>query len=204
MTAPPRRAWPSLGVIVTTVALATSVVALLFTLRPELAPDPRTRVAAAVKSLAIDPHVSRAQFFAAVEPDDQGRRSKLEDAFLAGVVNAADPSRAQIRAARRQGALNKQRGSIVYIATQGQGLKHKRVTLYWFVYDATTRRRMYGGGSDEATLTAPDDQFVVPTFVDEPVPCRTRIFVRMELRNEQRTLLAVGATKSFRSCPRRS
>jgi hypothetical protein len=198
---PHRRALPSIAILAAAVALLTSVATLLFTVRPELAPDPRIRIGASVGSATIDTDVTRAQFFAAVEPDDLDHRHELEDQFLAGVVNAANPTARQIEVARSEGALH-QRGSIVYVDAAGQGLKHQRVTLYWFVYDASTRRRTYGGGAGIVRLEAPDDQFVLPTFVDTPINCRMRIFVRLELRDEHRTLLAIGSTKPFRSCRR--
>lgn len=186
--------------IAAAVAVLTALVSLLFTLRPELAPDPRTHLGAQIESAAIDTEISRAEFYEVVEPDDAKQRRALEDAFLKRFVNVPDPSPAHIRAARESGVLDQQQGSIVYVDTQGRGLKNKNVTIYWFVYGATTGQREYGGGAGVATLTAPNDHFVVPTFVDAPSHCRRRIYVRLELRDENGSLLAIDTTKPFRSC----
>ena len=199
---PPERRRISVTAVAALIALATGATSLLFTLYPDLAPVARTRLAATIKSVAIDPNVTRAQFFAAYEPDAE-RRRMLEDAFLEDLVNAADPTPAQIAEARAAGALRAQRGSIVYVDTQGEGLKNKNISVSWYVYRADTRKREYGGEFADAELQAPDDHFVLPTFVDEPVPCDLLVFVRLELRDEDRRLLAIGTTRPFRSCPRR-
>jgi hypothetical protein len=196
-----RRPRLSLTALAALLALATGGTSLLFTLRPELAPDPRTQIGASIKSVAIDTNVNRKQFFERYELDADARRG-LEDAYFKDYLGG-NPPKAEIVAARASGLLRNTPGSVVYVDAQGQGLKHRNVALAWYAYDGLTRQRQSGGTSNVADFEAPDDHFVVPTFIDRLPACRRPIYVRLELRDDSGTLLAIGTTKSFRSCPHR-
>lgn len=197
--APAQRPRFSLTAIAALLALATGGTGLLFTLRPELVPDPRTQIGATIKSVAIDTNVSRQQYFEAYEPDEAERR-KLADEHLRDSLEEGAPPQAIAEA--RKGLATKS-GSIVYLDAQGQGLKSRKVTASWFMYGVASGQREGGGVFAATELKAPDDHFVLPTFIDFPANgrCHRLIFVRLELRDDSRKLLAIADTKPFRSCP---
>lgn len=194
-----RRPRVSLTVLAAILALVTGGVSLLFTLKPDLTPDPRTRLGATIRSVAVDRRVRREEFIKALAPGDERRQRELEDEAVEDYLAGQHVSPAQMRQARET-KLHDEIGSIVYAQTEGQGLKNKTVDVYWWVYDAHGKRQ-YGGGSDTVTLKAPSDSFIVPTFVYDLPPCTAKRFVRLELRDENGTLIAMSTTKPFRSCP---
>jgi hypothetical protein len=191
----------SVGTVAAIVAVLTGGTSLFLTLRPDLARDPRTTIGASIASAEIDTHVTRPQYFKLLEPDDLGRRRKAIDRYLADQI-LKDPkaSKDKLLKARRSNGWKKLVGSVVYIVASGQGLKNRDVKVYWFVYDGTSGQRQDGGGQSAlVTLKAPDDRFILPTFIPD-VDCRQLVFVRLELRDEDSQMLSMGSTKRFRSC----
>lgn len=196
---PKQRRRLSLTVLAAVLALATGGVSLLLTLRPELAPDPRTRIGATITIAAIDHGVDREDFYEAWEPEDDDRREQLERDYLEPRFDRKLTKRELDDA--RTTVLREERGSIVYVDVQGLGLKDREVRLSWWRYDAGTGRRDgVGTTSFEAEGGAPDDRFIIPAFIDAPENCK-RVFVRFELRDDKGTLLTIATTKQFVSLP---
>jgi hypothetical protein len=172
------------------VALASSAVALAFTLWPRLAPDPGTTYRAHVSVFAVERGVSAEQYV---------RRS----AFSA-------PHRRQLRAELLKllgasgadaGPLLRVPGEMAYVASQVEGFKHGSVELRWSLYDAGTLRRVrIPGFGDVAAarldLDAPTDRTMQTLWIP-PVPAGP-YRLRVALYDTHETLLDVADSSPFR------
>jgi hypothetical protein len=164
-----RLAWTA---IVAGVALASSAVALAFTLWPELKPDPRASLAANLKALAVERDVALRDYFRQIRRDASG----LDVAEL------------------------RTRGAVVYLQIGIEGRKHRDLVLRQHVYRAATRRRVPGEPDvADAFFRAdtPNDRWVHPVFIPGPFR-RYDVFVRLELYDGS-VLLAFADTPAIPS-----
>jgi hypothetical protein len=172
--------------IVAMLALASSVVGLVFDLRPELKRDPRTQVGADVAIFAVDQGVSFGQFVEdrTFTPTDVPKR-------LRAVCPDKPPCPEVLNIP----------GIRMYVTTSIRGFKSRAVSLRLSLYDAVTRTRLQGASNtfaDEEVPNSPSAQSVVPVWLPCPTPETRRYFVRVELYHRaDDSLLAVGDSKRF-------
>jgi hypothetical protein len=114
-----RVATASRAVVLATVALAGSIVTLLFTLVPDLKPDPHEKVGAAVDIVAVERNVSVRQW--------------LHRAFPGDVDGAAE------KLFGKHPVVPGYHGEVVYVRVQVDGFKHGHVFLAVRLYDARTQ-----------------------------------------------------------------
>jgi hypothetical protein len=108
------------ALLVAAVALVSSVSSLVFTLVPELKPDPRDSVLAQLKVYAVDPDVSLGDYLTGA----YGGGTRLPTGLSVA-------TRAQLH-----GFV----GDVVYVRTLVDGFKHRHVRLIWRIYNARTQR----------------------------------------------------------------
>ena len=107
------------AILVAALAFASSLTSLVFTLVPDLKPDPRDSVLAQLTVYAVDPDVTLRDYLTAAEGSGMRLPSNLSLA-----------TRAQ---------LNGFVGDVVYVRTLVDGFKHRHVRLIWRIYDARTQ-----------------------------------------------------------------
>jgi hypothetical protein len=109
-----KAAW---ALLVALVALAGSATSLVFTLLPQLKPDPRDSVLAQLSVYAVEPNVSLGNY--------------VTEAY--GSIAAA-PKALHVPPSERGLA-----GDVVYVRTRVDGFKHRHVRLVANLYDAKTQ-----------------------------------------------------------------
>ena len=160
------------------VALATSIVSLLFTVAPALKPDPRDRVGADVSVFAVERNVTIGEWIARAFSGPERE-----------VLRKRYPDRAAL-------------GELLYVRTSVDGHKHRRVTLRVSVVDSDTERRVPPQEIDAppiapVALSSPSERSVravwVPDLSHEP----TGLFFRVELWDEH-GMLAIADSRRLR------
>jgi hypothetical protein len=191
-----RRVIP-LGYALATAALAlvSTVVTLVFTIWPELRPDPRERLGAEVSIFAVEPAVEYDAWLRRTSANGrelkQRRREYLRHATLRG-ERLTKRDKEQLLAVR---------GNSVYVRSTIEGFKRRNVRLRWSMYDARRRTRQPDFDDVPAAdvdLNAPTDRSVTQLWIS-PTPPDKLVFVRVELLSRDSTLLAVADTPPFRS-----
>jgi hypothetical protein len=173
--------------VVAGVALASSLVSLLFELRPDLKRDPRSRLGADVSIFSVDPGVTYREY--------------LEDAAF-----SAKDLRRRLRAAcdgRSTCGRLTIPGERIYVRTSVEGFKSRSISMRLSLYDAATKRRIPGASNVDVAqqkLDSPSDRSVVPVWLVCPPDAARRFFVRVELYHRgDGILLAVGDSGRFRA-----
>ena len=187
MTGNPRR-WGALAwtAVVAAVALASSLLTLVFELRPDLKRDPRSTLGADVSIFSVDPGVTYREYLedAAFSDEDMLRR-----------VRAACDGR------RNCGRLAIP-GERIYVRTRVEGFKSRSISMRLSLYDAATKERIPGASNVDVAqqkLDSPSDRSVVPVWLVCPPDASRRYFVRVELYHRgDGILLAVGDSSRFR------
>jgi hypothetical protein len=178
----PTAAWAAL---VAVVALAGSVAGVVFTLLPDLKPDPREQISAAVSVFAVEPNVTISSWAHRAYPDSWS-------AEFQRIFQTKHP----------RADLLTNRGDVVYVRTNVDGYKHRSVSLKWSVYDADGCRRRSGTCRldydrvaaaphiPDLQIDAPSRSSVqllfIPSIQDLQDPART--FIRIELDDAHGTL----------------
>jgi hypothetical protein len=171
----------SIAFLTALLALAAGAVGLLFDLKPEWRPDPRTAQAASLESLTVDPEVTFGELLTRRGVTTKGR------------------AECQLRIP----------GNLVYLGVELQGFKRRSVQLRFNTYDARTGARLRGvlrslsSGSqsvDRLVGEAPTDKWISPVWVAWPFRDGD-FFVRFELFQARsgggETLLDFADTKKF-------
>ncbi len=172
-----RRLGPGvLTALTAALALASGVTALLFDLVPALKPDPRERLGAAVSIFDVEPRVSYGEW---LRRTDQWERLRREG--------------------RDAGRLP---GKLVYVETRIEGFKRRSASLRWSVYRARTRIRLASPAfrnqhAVDVRLDAPTDRSLQEVWIPDLPSLRGPFFVRVELRDRNKVLLAVADSKRF-------
>jgi hypothetical protein len=184
----PRR-WGALAwtAVVAAVALASSLLTLVFELRPDLKRDPRTTLGADVAIFSVDPGVTYREY--------------LEDAAFSD-KDLLRRLRAACDGRRRCGRLTIP-GERIYVRTRVEGFKSRSITMRLSLYDAATKERIPGASNVDVAqqkLDSPSDRSVVPVWLVCPPDASRRYFVRVELYHRgDGILLAVGDSRRFRA-----
>ena len=160
------------------IALAASIVSLLFTIAPALKPDPRDRVGADVSIFAVERNVTIGQWISRAFPQSDG--DELRKRY---------PDRAAL-------------GELLYVRTSVDGHKHRNVALRVSVLDAKSERRVPPQEIDAppiapVALSAPSERSVqaiwLPDLSHEP----TGLFLRVELW-DRHGILAISDSPRLR------
>jgi len=176
-----RRRWrfpaaPVVTLIGAVLAAGISSTTLVYTLWPGLKPDPKEKVGAEIRSLAVDREVSRGEYLCRIGRNPKGR-SRLDEM-----------------------------GNVYYIRAEIEGFKRSSVDLKWFTYDALNDMRLPGprlrSSTDETSIfhpQAPINTQIAQVWV--PTPERTgHSYVRFELYAKS-VLLAFVDSRPFETRP---
>lgn len=174
----PRRVW---GTFLAIVAAGPASVALVFTVFPDLKPDPGNLVTAELRATQIDPAVS------------------LGDYVLDIHEGGTSPD------------LATRLGTVVYLTISVEGRKHHELELFHRLYDADSHVRIPIAGSDGRKPVpasffhpeTPNDRWVTPIWLDPGASKSRRVFVRFELYNGA-SMLAFADSRAFRFAPQPS
>lgn len=171
------------------VALASSAIALAFTLFPRLAPDPGTTYRAKVAVFAIEPGVTFGAYLHRIA-FSRSRYRERRDELLQG-----EP-RSSVAAALRLP------GDLAYVASTVEGFKHGSVSLRWSLYEARSGRRVHGESFADVPaarldLDAPTDRTMQLVWIPSPPPGRGPYFVRVGLYDQNDTPLDIADSRCF-------
>lgn len=176
------------GALAALVAVITGAAAVLFQVAPGLRPrDPPVRKAAEVIEVLVDENVTFGQYavrFDEVAPIERQLKESNSDAY------------ASVRP-----VIFGLRGMIVYVQIRSQGLNHPLRAPEAHLYAVDGSRRLAGQQrsriverQSECRPRASDDQCVAAIF--KPCDARAdRVFVRVELRDDQKRLMDLHTTK---------
>jgi hypothetical protein len=186
---PKPRRWGALAwtAVVAVVALGSSLVGLLFELRPDLKRDPRTTLGADVSVFSVDPGVTYREYLEDAATSAEGRRKRLRDACDG----------------RRSCGRLEIPGERIYVSTKVEGFKSQSISMRLSLYDAARKSRIPGASNVDVAqqkLDSPSDRSVVPVWLVCPPDATRRYFVRVELYHRgDGVLLAVGDSARFRA-----
>jgi hypothetical protein len=177
-------------------ALASSVVTLVFTLWPGLKPDPGERLGAAVSVFDVETAVTHGAWIRRTSWTATEAQSRLEAFIRRGGI----PGERVDKSTRKR--LIGLEGSVLYVRLTIEGFKRRNVVLRWSIYDARSGQRLPGREFHDVrtagvSLSAPSDRSVVQVWVP-PVPVDHKVFARIELLSRDGTLLAVTDSGNFR------
>jgi hypothetical protein len=153
------------------IALVVSVPTGLYTFWPSLCPDPKSKVAATVETLALDRNVTYGQYLN--RPPHHS-------------IRGADPA---------------DNGNVFYIRATVEGFKREEVRVRWFTYEATNQDRVEKLGSTAPLEEIFRPQAPVNTQIAQvwvPTPTDTGdYFVRFELYAAGNVLLSFVDSAAF-------
>ena len=184
-----RSAFSMSGAMLTAViALTSAGIALIFQLRPDLTPDPRTHLGATATVFAVDNDVSLKSFL--------NRRGRI----------VSPEELARERQAYTKGAGNSVLtlpGEDVFVQLVVEGFKSRSIGLLASMYDAKTRRRVRQL-SDVSVfserLNSPSDRSVVEFWLPTPPVSTLTYFVRVEVYHRgDGVLLGIADSKPVRA-----
>jgi hypothetical protein len=172
-----RRAFAMSGTMLTAlIALASGALALFFTVRPDLTPDPRTHLGASASIFAVDDGVTLGSFL------ERRRAIVSEEEY-------ATEKQAYIRQASAAGGGDGSSvltlpGEDVFVNATIQGFKSRSVAMLASMYDADRRRRVRELSDVpvfQQRVEAPSDQSVVEFWLSAPPVNVKRYFVRVQV-----------------------
>jgi hypothetical protein len=183
-----RSAFSMSGAMLTAiVALASGGIALIFQLRPDLTPDPRTNLGATANVFAVDSDVSLKSFLArraAIVSPQELVSERAEYTKEAG------------------GSVLTLPGEDVFVQLEVQGFKSRSIGLLASMYDARTRRRLRQLGDVPVfseRLNSPSDRSVVEFWLPAPPVTTRAYFVRVEVYHRgDGVLLGIADSKPVR------
>jgi hypothetical protein len=173
------------------VALIAGVVALLFTLFPELKPFTPTNLSASVDVITVDRAVTRDQWRWRVAVGDRTRHDELERADRQAAKSTSDEP---------CGTLGAAPGFTIYVATDAEGFKERELTVRAALYDVATGQRVADPEQFRALATvpveAPTSSSVQEVWLYDPGTAQ-RYFVRIQLYDSNDHLLHIVRSKPF-------
>ena len=171
------------------VAFATSLIALVFTLWPGLKPDPRDRLNAQVSVFAVDRQVTLEEWLRRTTfSEDEYRAAR--DRYLESVGVARTDADGLLASA----------GQSAYVASIVEGFKRRSVRLRWSLYEQATDRRIPRFSNQSGarlSLEAPSDRTLQEIWLP-PLP-RGMYYMRVALYDGDGTLLDVADSRAFRA-----
>jgi hypothetical protein len=191
----PRRKWgaATIALVTALVALASGALGLIFDVRPDLRPDPRTTLSAEISVFAVERDVTTEDWLRRVTRSDRAYRARLNAVLAEQFEGGAPPTPEEI-----DGVL-KAEGELAYVKTHIVGFKRRSLTLRWSIYDARRLRRVQdlaNATGAEIIGQAPSDASVSLVFLPL-VPRPGQYFARFEIVDEDGTMLAVADSQKF-------
>ncbi len=183
-----------------TVALATALLALfsagvglIFDVKPDLRPDPRTTLDAEISVFAVERNVTTEDWLSRVTRSDRAYRAKLGAVLAKQFEGDTPPTPEEI-----DGVL-KSEGELAYVKTKIVGFKRRSLTLRWSIYDARKLRRIQdlaNATGAEIVGLAPSDTSVSLVFLPMVVH-PGQYFARFEIVDADGVVLAVADSQKF-------
>jgi hypothetical protein len=173
-----RRAFAMSGTMLTAlVALISGALALFFTIRPDLTPDPRTHLGASASIFAVDDGVTLASFLErrrAIVSDEEYAKEKQAYIRQAAAGAGGDDGSSVLTLP----------GEDVFVNATIQGFKSRSVAMLASMYDADKRTRVRELSDVpvfQQRVEAPSDQSVVEFWLSAPPVNVRRYFVRVQV-----------------------
>jgi hypothetical protein len=172
-------------------ALLSGGLALIFQLRPDLTPDPRTHLGATASVFAIDENVTLGDYL-------ERRKAIVSPSEL------ADEKRAYIKQAQEESGIDGSSvltlpGEDVFVRTVVEGFKSRSIAMIASVYNAVTKERvpqLTDLPVFQEQLDSPSDRSVVEFWLIQPPVDVTRYFVRVAVyHRDDGVVLAVADSK---------
>ena len=186
----------SIALITAAVALGSAAIGLVFDLKPDLRPDPRTTLSAELSVFAVERAVTIDDWLRRTTPTD--RYPARRDALIADAFEGEpSPSPAETREQLDVP------GQLFYVKTRIVGFKRRALKLRWSMYDARTQLRLEPQQGlnqvtgDELVGQAPTDESVRLVWTPAVV-IRGEAFARFELLDPDGVVLAVADSPKFR------
>jgi hypothetical protein len=185
----------TLALFTALLALASAGVGLVFDLKPELRPDPRTTLRAELSVFAVEQQVPVDDWLHRVTTNQKAYRARrarfLRDAFEDVPKPSAQDVRAQLAVT----------GELFYVRTEINGFKRRSLRLRWSMYGARSQRRLATEGLQNVTGAelvgaAPSDASVSLVWTPA-VPAQGLCFARFELIEPAGAVLAVADSQRF-------
>ena len=173
-----RQAFAMSGAMLTAlIALVSGGLALFFTVRPDLTPDPRTHLGASASIFAVDDGVTLGSFLerrrAIVSEEEYAEEKQAYIRQASAAAGGGDGSTVLTLP-----------GEDVFVNTTIQGFKSRSVAMLASMYDADRRTRV-PELSDvpvfQQHIDAPSDQSVVEFWLSAPPVNVKRYFVRVQV-----------------------
>jgi hypothetical protein len=171
------------------VALASAVVALVFTVFPGLKPFVATKRSATARNLPVERAVTLDQWRWRVAIGDPERDASLV---------------AEDRGTREfndKCGLGAEAGYLLYVATDARGFKRRQLSVREALYDGRRDRRMHVEGQYDrlarVPIDAPTDRSVQQIWLWDP-GATSDVFARVELYAPGEHLIAFADSKPFR------
>ncbi len=194
---PPRK-WGAgtIALVTALVALASAGVGLIFDVKPDLRPDPRTTLSADISVFGVERNVAREDWLRRVTRSERAygarRAAIVAENFEAG-YKPTPAEMADVLATE---------GQLAYVQTKIAGFKRRALTLRWSVYNARTQRRLKDGErmsnatGAELVGQAPSDASVSLVWIPMVV-ARGEYYARFELVDPSGVMLAVADSQQF-------
>jgi hypothetical protein len=191
---PPRK-WGAgtIALITAVLALVSAGVGIVFDLKPDLRPDPRTTLSADISVFGVERNVTTEDWLRRVTRSDRGYRAKRDAVLAENFEGDTPPTPDEI-----DGVL-KAEGELAYVKTHIVGFKRRSLTLRWSIYDARKLRRIQdlaNGSGAEIVGLAPSDTSVSLVFLPMVVH-PGQYFARFELVDPKGVVLAVADSQKF-------
>ncbi len=194
---PPRKWGPGTIALATALlALASAGLGLVFDVKPDLRPDPRTTSSADISVFSVERNVSTDNWLRRVTRSERAYRTKRDAIVAANFEGDTKPTPAEIADVLAT------EGQLAYVQTKIAGFKRRSLTLRWSVYNARTLRRLEDGErmanatGAELVGQAPTDASVSLVWIPMVV-ARGEYFARFELVDPSGVMLAVADSQKF-------
>jgi hypothetical protein len=157
------------------IAAVLSGISLIFTIWPELKPDPKTKVGGRLEILKVDEAVTKTQYNERIGEKSEQRAD-----------NSNDPQ-----------------GTVFYVRTTIEGFKRHSLTLKWYVYDKRGLQRTNDSKTldDLFRPGAPLDTQIAQVWVKNPEKPKgvdhIEVFIRFELYAHDNVLLAFADSRAI-------
>jgi hypothetical protein len=169
----------AIALVTALLALASGTIGLIFDLKPDLRPDPRTSLSAELSVFAVEREVPLDDWLHRITTSSSAYRARRDRVLRDAFRGAPPPSAIEVR-----DQLNV-RGQLFYVRVRIEGFKRRLLRLRWSMYRARSQRRLATEGLQNVTGAelvgeAPSDETVVLVWTPAVVvrgPC----FARFEL-----------------------
>ena len=137
---PPRK-WGAgtIALVTALVALGSAAVGLIFDVKPDLRPDPRTTLSAEIDVFGVERNVPTEDWLRRVTRSERAYRARRDAILAEQFPEGPEPTPAEIAEVLAT------EGQLAYVQTKIAGFKRRALTLRWSVYNARTQRRLKSG-----------------------------------------------------------